>query len=61
MYMIFENVLSHFLVASRSPGRTPLINPLKSYAVDVVTYVDLLEMYLIFENVGKNFVDHFFE
>ena len=41
MYLIFENVGKHFIVASQSPGRTPLINPSKSYVVDVVAFSNL--------------------
>ena len=55
MYLISKNVEKHFVVASWSSGRTPLINPLKSYIVDFVAYVDLLEMYLISKNIGKRF------
>ena len=56
MYLISRNVEKCFFVASWSPGRTPLINPLKSYVVDVVAYLNVLETYLISKNVGKHFV-----
>ncbi|KAG5590084.1 hypothetical protein H5410_040598 [Solanum commersonii] len=38
MYLIFGNVGKHFVVTSRSRGRTLLITPLKSYVVDVVAF-----------------------
>ncbi|KAG5594211.1 hypothetical protein H5410_035443 [Solanum commersonii] len=50
MYLISENIVKHFVVSSRSPGRTSLITPSKSY-----DDVDLLEMYLISGNVVKCF------
>ncbi|KAG5594803.1 hypothetical protein H5410_036035 [Solanum commersonii] len=38
MYLISGNIGKHFVVSSRSPGRTSLITPSKSYVVDVVAF-----------------------
>ncbi|KAG5589940.1 hypothetical protein H5410_040454 [Solanum commersonii] len=38
MYLISENIGKHFVVASRSPERTPLTTPSKSYVVGVVAF-----------------------
>ncbi|KAG5632572.1 hypothetical protein H5410_004289 [Solanum commersonii] len=38
MYLISENVGKHFIVSSRSPGRTPLTTHSKSYVVGVVAF-----------------------
>ncbi|KAG5574595.1 hypothetical protein H5410_054729 [Solanum commersonii] len=38
IYLISGNVGKHFIVSSRSSGRTLLISPSKSYAVDVVAF-----------------------
>ncbi|KAG5580379.1 hypothetical protein H5410_051006 [Solanum commersonii] len=38
MYLISGNIGKHFGVSSRSPGRTLLITPLKSYRVDKNAY-----------------------
>ncbi|KAH0722690.1 hypothetical protein KY290_005345 [Solanum tuberosum] len=38
MCLIYRNVRKHFVVSSRSPGRTMLTTPSKSYIVGVVDF-----------------------
>ncbi|KAG5575661.1 hypothetical protein H5410_055795 [Solanum commersonii] len=41
IYLSSENVGKHFIISSRSPGRTLLTTPSKSYVVSVVAFSNL--------------------